>query len=91
MDLYDEFGNYIGPELDDESGSDLGSDFGEDAEQGEGEQGDGEQGDGEEGMDVVEYGSGVQPADDEANGEQRGKRQRSKDAKRRRGEEAKRR
>jgi U5 small nuclear ribonucleoprotein component len=56
MDLYDEFGNYVGPELEEDDNSDIESDFGEANEQPE---------DGGDGMDVIEYADGTDPAIDE--------------------------
>jgi len=58
MDLYDEFGNYVGPELEEDDHSDIESDFGELIEKPEEEAG-------ADGMDVVEYADGMDPASDE--------------------------
>lgn len=58
MDLYDEFGNYVGPELEEDDHSDIESDFGELIENPEEEAG-------ADGMDVVEYADGMDPASDE--------------------------
>lgn len=57
MDLYDEFGNYVGPELDEDDNSDPESDFGEEPAEEIEENGNG--------MDIVNYGGGLDPASEE--------------------------